>query len=132
MRVVKCPRKVTNKVTLVISATNPAQRKAAVTIKSLATGVAALPVVGATAAGVTSFAPVCSMSPRVQAVVRNVPLPLEVGIADSEFRQAVAGGALPLAFNVANIRPAGVGAATADITASGPELALLHEAGVGA
>jgi hypothetical protein len=134
-----------------------------VTIKPLATGVAALAVVDAAAAGVTSLAPVCPTARQVQPVVFGVPLPrdpvdavptpdeltgvlnglqpqgvslagksnlvegglgpLEVGIADSKFQQAVAGRALPLAFYVANIRPAGAGAATADITASGPKLA---------
>ncbi len=49
--------------------------------------------------------------------------PLEARIADSKFQQAVAGGAFPMSFNVANISPAGAGAATADITASGPKLA---------
>ncbi|MDT5350246.1 MAG: hypothetical protein QOH91_3533 [Mycobacterium sp.] len=136
------------------------------TIKPLATGVAALAIVGAAAAGVTSLAPVCPMALRVQLVVFGAPLPLdpmdpsgavpttdermgvlngllaqgvpfatkanlvegglgphEAGIADSKFQQAIAGGGLPLAFSVANIRPAGAGAATADITASGPKLA---------
>ena len=49
--------------------------------------------------------------------------PFEASLADSRFRQAVNNGAFPLTFNVANIRPAGPGAATADITASGPRLA---------
>jgi hypothetical protein len=48
---------------------------------------------------------------------------VEIGLADSQFQKAVASGGLPLTFSVANIRPAGAGAATADITASGPNLA---------
>ncbi|HTQ17991.1 hypothetical protein [Mycobacterium sp.] len=133
------------------------------TIKPLATGIVALAIVGATAAGVTSVSPAGPTDPQVQIVVFGVPLPLdpaeavptpgevmavlnglqaqgvpfaskanliegglgpfEAGLADSRFQEAVANGALPLAFNVANIRPAGPGAATADITASGPKLA---------
>ena len=132
-------------------------------IKSLATGAAAVALVGAAAAGVTSLAPVGPTTPQVQPVVFGAPLPLdpadavptadqlmgvlnglqaqgvsftskasliegglapfEARIADSQFQQAVAGGGLPLSFNVANISPAGAGAATADITASGPKLA---------
>lgn len=49
--------------------------------------------------------------------------PIEARLADAQFQQARAQGQFPLAFNVANIQPAGPGAATADITASGPKLA---------
>jgi hypothetical protein len=137
-----------------------------VPIKSLATGVAAVALVGAAAAGVTSLAPVAPTALQVQPVVCGAPLPLdsldpsaavptadrltdilnglqaqgvsftskansvegglgplEARIADSRFQQAVAGGGLSLSFNVANISPAGAGAATADVTASGPKLA---------
>ena len=56
--VVKYPRKVKFLVTLVISATNRADRKGAVTAKRLATGLAGIAIVGAAGAGVTSIAPV--------------------------------------------------------------------------
>jgi len=46
-----------------------------VTVKSLATGVAALAAIGAAAAGVTCIAPVTAASPRVQPVVFGAPLP---------------------------------------------------------
>jgi hypothetical protein len=58
MCVLKYPRKVKFFVTLVISATNRADRKDAVTAKCLATGLAGVAVVGAAAGGVTSIAPV--------------------------------------------------------------------------
>jgi hypothetical protein len=45
-----------------------------VTLKSLATGVAAVAAIGATAAGVTSIAPVAS---EVQPLVFGAPMPLE-------------------------------------------------------
>jgi hypothetical protein len=58
MCVVKYPRKVKIFVTLVISATNRADRKGAVTAKCLATGLTGATVLEAAAAGVTSIAPV--------------------------------------------------------------------------
>jgi hypothetical protein len=58
MCVVKYPRKVKIFVTLVISATNPADRKGAVTAKCLATGLTGVAVIGAAFAAVTSVAPV--------------------------------------------------------------------------
>jgi hypothetical protein len=48
--------------------------------------------------------------------------PIEARVADAKSQQTIAGGALPLAFTVANITPAGAAAATADVTASGPKL----------
>jgi hypothetical protein len=48
-----------------------------VTVKSLATGVAALAAFGAAAAGVTCIASVTAESPRVQPVVFGAPLPLD-------------------------------------------------------
>jgi hypothetical protein len=81
--------------------------------------------------------------------------PTEARAADGQVQKAVAKGQPPLTFSVANVQPAGPGAATADVTASGPALApttrnvtfvnqagwkisrgsvmaLLREAGVGA
>jgi hypothetical protein len=46
-------------------------------VKSLATGVAAVAAIGAAAAGVTSLASVSSAPPQVQPVVFGVPLPLD-------------------------------------------------------
>jgi hypothetical protein len=51
-----------------------------VTVKSLATGVAALAAIGAAAAGVTCIASVTAASPRVQPVVFGAPLPLDPGV----------------------------------------------------
>lgn len=48
---------------------------------------------------------------------------VEGRIADRELQKAAQKGSLPLSFNVANIAPAGPGAASADVTASGPTLA---------
>ncbi|GBE66630.1 low molecular weight antigen MTB12 [Mycobacterium sp. MFM001] len=48
---------------------------------------------------------------------------VEGRIADRKLQQAAQHGSLPLTFQVANIAPAGPGAASADITASGPTLA---------
>jgi len=103
-----------------------------VTIKPLTTGVLAATVIGAAAAGVTSVAPVGPTAPPVQLVVFGASPPpdpadaapapgvsfaskgnlVEDGIGHS--------GASPL--GLANIRVAGAGAATADITAAGPKL----------
>jgi hypothetical protein len=46
-----------------------------VTLKSLATGVAAFAAIGAAAAGVTCIAPVTTVSPQVQPVVYGAPVP---------------------------------------------------------
>jgi hypothetical protein len=48
-----------------------------VTVKSLATGVAALAAIGAAAAGVTCIASDTAASPRVQSVAFGAPLPLD-------------------------------------------------------
>jgi hypothetical protein len=48
-----------------------------VTVKSLATGMAAVAAIGAAAAGVTCIASVSAGSPRVQPVVLGAPLPLD-------------------------------------------------------
>jgi len=48
-----------------------------VTVKSLATGMAALAAIGAAAAGVTCIASVTAVSPHVQPVVFGAPLPLD-------------------------------------------------------
>jgi hypothetical protein len=145
-----------------------------VTVKSLATGIAAVAAIGAAAAGVTCIASVTGASPRVQPVVFGVPspasgrypqpqdpavdlptpdqlvtvlntlqdpsvsfaskgylveggIPVPVGIADHELQKAASKGSLPLTFNISNIVPAGPGAATATITASGPSLAPTPE-----
>jgi len=141
-----------------------------VSVKTLATGVAALAAIGAAAAGVTCIASVTAVSPRVQPVVFGVPLPLDppapVGVdlptayqlttvlntlqdpsvsfaskgylieggipvpatlADHELQKAAAKGSLPLTFNITNIQPAGPGAASANITATGPHLAPTTE-----
>ncbi len=47
------------------------------TVKSLATGMAALAAIGAAAAGVTCIASVTAVSPDVQPVVFGAPLPLD-------------------------------------------------------
>lgn len=47
----------------------------------------------------------------------------EASMADHKLQKAARKGELPLAFSVANIEPAGPGAATADVTVSGPKLA---------
>ena len=132
------------------------------TVKSLATGVAALAAIGAAAASVTCIASVTAASPQVQPVVFGAPLPLDPGVdlptadqllsvlnslqdpsvpfgsksylveggvggveghmADKKLQQAAAHGSLPLTFNITNIQPAGPGAASANITATGPHL----------
>jgi hypothetical protein len=48
-----------------------------VTVKSLATGVAAVAAIGAAAAGVTCIASVTATLPQVQPVVFSAPLPLD-------------------------------------------------------
>ena len=140
------------------------------TVKTLATGMAALAAIGAAAAGVTCIASVTAVSPRVQPVVFGTPLPLDppapagvdlptayqlttvlntlqdpsvpfankgdlieggipvsATLADHELQKAAAKGSLPLTFNISNIAPAGPGAATATITATGPHLAPTPE-----
>ena len=140
------------------------------TVKTLATGMAALAAIGAAAAGVTCIASVTAVSPRVQQVVFGTPLPLDppapagvdlptayqlttvlntlqdpsvpfankgdlieggipvsATLADHELQKAAAKGSLPLTFNISNIAPAGPGAATATITATGPHLAPTPE-----
>ena len=47
------------------------------TVKSLATGVAAVAAIGAAAAGVTCIASVTTALPQVQPVVFSAPLPLD-------------------------------------------------------
>jgi len=47
---------------------------------------------------------------------------LEARTADALMRNAVAKGQTPLSFTVSGITPAGPGAATADVTASGPAM----------
>ncbi len=51
------------------------------TVKSLATGMAAVAAIGAAAAGVTCIASVTGASPRVQPVVFGVPLPQDPVVA---------------------------------------------------
>jgi hypothetical protein len=51
-----------------------------VTVKSLATGVAAVAAVGAAAAGVTCIASVTTTLPEVQPVVFSAPLPLDPAV----------------------------------------------------
>ena len=50
------------------------------TVKTLATGMAALAAIGAAAAGVTCIASVTAVSPRVQPVVFGAPLPLDPAV----------------------------------------------------
>ncbi len=136
------------------------------TVKSLATGVAAVAAIGAAAVGVTSGvifdASVGAVSPQVQPVVFGAPVPLDPGVdvptadqlltvlnslqdpsvpfaskgnlveggvggveghvADKKLQKAAAKGSLPLTFNITNIQPSGPGAASANITATGPHL----------
>jgi hypothetical protein len=141
-----------------------------VSVKSLATGVAAVAAIGAAAAGVTCIASVTAALPQVQPVVFGAPLPLDpvvpgadvptpdqlIGVlnglqdpsvpfasksslveggvggveghfADKKLQQAAARGSLPLTFNITNIQRAGPGAASANVTATGPHLAPTSE-----
>ncbi|HEY1841195.1 MAG TPA: hypothetical protein VGG53_13435 [Mycobacterium sp.] len=50
-------------------------------------------------------------------------IPVPASLADHELQKAASKGSLPLMFNITNIVPAGPGAASASITASGPHLA---------
>jgi hypothetical protein len=54
-------------------------------------------------------------------------IPVPATLADHELQKAAAKGSLPLTFNISNIAPAGPGAATATITATGPHLAPTPE-----
>jgi hypothetical protein len=63
--------------------------------------------------------PFASKSNLVEGGVSGV----EGHIADRRLQKAAQNGSLPLSFTVANIAPAGPGAASADVTASGPHLA---------
>jgi hypothetical protein len=132
------------------------------TVKTIATRVAAVAAMGAAAAGVTSMiafgaTPGSSALPQVRPVVFSAPLsPLpepptadqlvslltsladpnvpfankrvegigsfEALFADRGLKKAERNGDLPLSFTVANIEPASAGAATADVTVSGPKL----------
>jgi hypothetical protein len=49
--------------------------------------------------------------------------PAEASMADHQLQKAARKGELPLSFSVANIQPTGPGAATADVSVSGPKLA---------
>ena len=140
-------------------------------LKYLATGLAATTLVGAPAYGLTTIAtnpttaapPHTTATPAINPVVFGAPLPRDpaadvptadqlitvlngladpsvpfrsksnlveggVGIiegrtADHMMANAVQNGDLPLSFQIANIQPAGPGAATATVTASGPRTA---------
>lgn len=48
--------------------------------------------------------------------------PVETSVMDRRLQKGLKNGKLPLAISVANVAPAGPGAASADVTASGPEL----------
>lgn len=48
--------------------------------------------------------------------------PVETSVMDRRLQKGLKNGKLPLSISVANITPAGAGAATADVTASGPQL----------
>lgn len=63
--------------------------------------------------------PFASKSNLIQGGVGGV----EGHLADRQLQKAAQKGQLPLSFNVANIAPAGPGAASADVTATGPSLA---------
>jgi hypothetical protein len=52
---------------------------------------------------------------------------IEGRTADSVMKSAAAKGELPLSFQVSNIAPAGPGAATAAVTATGPQLAPMTQ-----
>lgn len=69
--------------------------------------------------------PSLSFAQKGNLVEGGIPVP--IGLADHELQKAASKGSLPLTFNVTNITPAGPGAATAAITASGPRLAPTPE-----
>ncbi|WIM90212.1 hypothetical protein PT015_06715 [Candidatus Mycobacterium wuenschmannii] len=64
--------------------------------------------------------PSLSFAQKGNLVEGGIPVP--IGIADHELKKAADKGSLPLTFNITNIAPAGPGAATATLTASGPHL----------
>jgi hypothetical protein len=63
--------------------------------------------------------PFASKSNLIQGGVGGV----ESRVADRKLQKAAQNGQLPLSFNIANIQPAGAGTVSADVTASGPQLA---------
>jgi hypothetical protein len=67
--------------------------------------------------------PFASKSNLVEGGVGGV----EGHFADKKLQQAAARGSLPLTFNITNIQPAGLAAASANVTASGPHLAPTTE-----
>lgn len=132
-------------------------------VKSLATRVAAVAAIGAAASAVSCLATVTPAATAAPVTVFSAPLPLDPAIADvptpeqltgvlntladpnvpsvgksyliegglggaeaaimdHKMRKGVQKGKFPLAINVANIAPAGPGAATADVSASGPAM----------
>ncbi|AAS04484.1 hypothetical protein PICSAR240_02502 [Mycobacterium avium subsp. paratuberculosis] len=138
------------------------------TVKTIATGVAALAIVGGAAAGLAAAAapsapgtvrlaavgaPLPQDPPPAQPVAgANVPTPdqltgllnsladpsvpfanksnlvqggisgVEAHVADKKLQKAAKNGDLPLSFDVTNIQPTASGAATADVSVSGPKL----------
>jgi hypothetical protein len=68
--------------------------------------------------------PFASKSNLVQGGIGSV----EGRIADRKLQKAAQDGDLPLSFNVTNIAPSGPGAASANVTASGPRLAPTTQA----
>jgi hypothetical protein len=120
------------------------------TVKLLATGVAALAAIGAASAGVTSAAPLpldpppgapalpspeqlsslCTQAtdPGVSYtakanLVENGISPGEGHVADHDLRKAFRNGNFPEQFNVTNIQPAGPNMASADVAISSPKFA---------
>ncbi|OBH20927.1 hypothetical protein EHH44_08555 [Mycolicibacter terrae] len=131
-------------------------------VKSLATGVAAAALIGAAGTAVSCLATVAPAAAQAPVTVFFAPLPLdpavdvpapeqltdvlntladpgipaagkshliegglgpvESSLMDRKMAKAAANGKFPLAISVANIAPAGPGAATADVTASGPRM----------
>jgi hypothetical protein len=114
-------------------------------VKSVATSVAALTVIGGAAAGITSVAPpsaaqnlptpdqlanLCNQvtDPGVSYttktnLVENGVSPGEGHVADHDLRKAFRDGKFPETFNVTNIEPAGPNVAQADVAISGPKFA---------
>lgn len=132
-------------------------------VKSLATRVAAVAAIGAAASAVSYLATVAPAATAAPVTVFSAPLPMDPAIAgvptpeqltgvlntladpnvpsfgksyliegglggaegaimDHKMRKGVQKGKFPLAISVANIAPAGPGAATADVSASGPTM----------
>ena len=69
--------------------------------------------------------PSVSFANKGDLIEGGVPVPAT--LADHELQKAAGKGSLPLTFNISNIAPAGPGAATATITATGPHLAPTPE-----